>query len=97
MNVKPLQNYIVIEKIDDKLSSPGGIDLIRIDNSAPCIGKVLAIGPGRYDEEGVLRTCGVDVGDIIAYLRPEAKTFDINHEDVTMLRASGVLGKVTIR
>lgn len=92
--VRPLQNYLIIEKVEDEMISPGGIHRVRPDKKKPCVAKVLAIGPGVYDEENILRTCGVEVGDTILYLRPEAKTFDIDDEDVTMLRGSGVLGKL---
>lgn len=94
MNIRPLSNYLVIKKIDDRLVSPGGINLIKIDKTQACIAKVLAVGPGVFDEEENLKTCGVEVGDTIAYLRPEAKTFKIDNEDITMLRGSGVLGKL---
>lgn len=94
MKIKPLSNYLVIEKIDDRLVSPGGIKLIRIDKTQACIAKVLAVGPGFLDEKENFRTCGVEVGDTIAYLRPEAKTFKIDNENITMLRGSGVLGKL---
>lgn len=94
MKIRPLHNYLVIEKVDDQLTSSGGIQLIRADPLIPCIAKVLAVGPGGRDENDKLRTCGVEVGDTIAYLRPEAKTFKIDNEDITMLRGSGVLGKV---
>ena len=49
--IKPLHNYIVIEKIDDKDISSGGIHLIRAPKNQPCIAKVLAVGPGVLDEE----------------------------------------------
>ena len=92
--IRPLQNHLVIEKIDDKLETRAGIKLVKLVKSEPCIGKVLAVGPGEYDDEGNLHKPGVEVGDIIAYLRPMAKTFDIDNEKVTMLKFSGVLGKV---
>ena len=94
INVKPLHNYLVIEKLDDKVTTPGGIALVRTPKHEPCIAKVLAIGPGTYDEEEVFRPVGVEVGDHIAYLRPYAKTFKIDNEKVVMLKYTGVLGKV---
>lgn len=94
MNIRPLHNYLVIEKIDDRLVSKGGIKLIRIDKTQACIARVLAIGPGGLDENDKFKTCGVEVGDTIAYLRPEAKTFKIDNENITMLKGSGVLGKL---
>lgn len=94
MNVRPLHNYLIIEKIDDVKVSEGGVQLVRADPLQPKTGKVLAIGPGVLDDEDNLVTCGVEVGDIIAYLNPEAKTFEIDNEKFTMLRGGGVVGKI---
>ena len=92
--VRPLHNYVVIEKVEDKDVSAGGIHLIRAPKDQPCIGKVIAVGPGVMDEEEIFREVGIDVGDHIAYLKPYAKTFDIDNEYVTMVKYQGVLGKV---
>jgi chaperonin GroES len=92
--IRPLQNHLVIEKLDDKLETRAGIKLVKLVKSEPCIAKVLAVGPGEYDEDGNLHRAGVEVGDIIAYLRPMAKTFNVDNKKVTMLKFSGILGKV---
>ena len=93
--VKPLHNYLVIEKVEDKDVSAGGIHLIRAPKNQPCVAKVLAVGPGVYDDdEEVFRESGIEVGDYVAYLKPYAKTFDIDNEDIVMLKYQGVLGKV---
>jgi chaperonin GroES len=93
-NIKPLHNYVVIEKIDDKTKSEGGIHFIRTPKHEPCIAKVIAVGPGIYDDENVFHSPGIEPGDHIAYLRPFAKTFEIDNEYVVMLKFTGILGKV---
>lgn len=92
MNVRPLHNIVIIEKLSDEKYSPGGIKLIKEKKDQPRIGKVLKMGPGVYDDEGKLVDCGVKVGDRVAYLRSHEKQFNVNDEIITCIMANGILG-----
>lgn len=92
MKLKPLHNIIVIEKIAKSETTPAGIVLIGTGDKTTRIGKVLAVGPGVFDEKGKLRPCGVEIGDRIAYNKDHVKDFKIDGETVTCLQAAGILG-----
>lgn len=94
INYRPLRNIIVVEKELDELHSAGGIRLLRPIKSKPRVGKVIAMGPGVLDENEELVTCGVEVGDRIAWDKQYEKTFEINNEYVICVLGNGVLGKV---
>lgn len=90
--LRPRNNIIIIEKEEDQNITKGGIHRARIDKKQASIGKVLAVGPGSYDEEGVYRVCGVKVGDRIAYDLNFQKTFKLGLDDVICLKAEGIFG-----
>lgn len=90
--LRPRNNILVIEKEEDQNVSRGGIIRTKVDKKQASVAKVLAVGPGSYDEEGVYHTCGVKVGDRIAYDINNQKTFRINGEDVVLLKAEGIFG-----
>lgn len=92
MKVRPLHNFLIIEKDDVTKVSTGGIHLIRDDNDAARQGTVLVVGPGSYDEEGRFVECGVEVGDRIAYDRSFVKDFEVDGEVYSFLMGSGVFG-----
>jgi len=94
MKVRPLHNYLIIEKDDPNKVSSGGILLIRDDNDAARQGTVLAVGPGVYDEDGKHRPVGVEVGDRIAFDRTRVKDFEVDGEVYTFLMGQGVYGVI---
>ena len=92
VKLRPRNNILVIEKEEDQNVTKGGIVRPFIDKKQASIGKVLAVGPGSLDDEGVHRTCGVKVGDRIAYDINFQKTFDVNNEDIVCIKAEGIFG-----
>jgi len=92
VTLRPRNNILIIEKEQDQNVSRGGIIRARIDKKQASIGKVLAVGPGSYDADGVHHTCGVNVGDRIAYDLNNQKTFRIDGKDVVCLKAEGIFG-----
>ncbi len=90
--LRPRNNIIIIEKEEDQNVTSGGIVRARVDKKQASIGRVLAVGPGSYDEEGVFRVCGVSVGDRIAYDINFQKTFRLGLDYVICLKAEGIFG-----
>lgn len=90
MKVRPLHNYLIIQKDDHSKVSSGGIRLVSNDTARQ--GTVLAVGPGVYDEKGNFVECGVKVGDRIAYDKAHVKDFDVEGKVYSFLMGSGVFG-----
>ena len=92
VEVRPRNNIILIEKVEDQNVSAGGIIKPKRDKKEACIGIVLEVGPGAHDDEGVHYPIGVKPGDRIAYDINMRKTFEVNGEEVVFLKAEGVFG-----
>ena len=92
MNVRPLNNIVIIERDAKPNASSGGIALPYLDNKVVRTGTVLAVGPGVHDENGKLIPVGVNVGDRIAFDKSVVKDFDVNGDIVTMVKGNGIYG-----
>ena len=90
--IKPRNNILIIEKEEDQNVSRGGIIRVKVDKKQASIAKVLAVGPGSYDSKGVYHSCGVNVGDRIAYDINHQKTFKVDGKEVIFLKAEGIYG-----
>ena len=66
MNIKPLSNHIFIEASKEEQTSKGGIFIPESSEDKPIIGKIIAIGPGKLNEEGKLIPMNVKVGDKVS-------------------------------
>ena len=65
-NVKPLGNRILVERSAAK-TTKGGILLPDSAQEKPRQGKVLAVGPGKVDEQGKIHPMDVKVGDQVLF------------------------------
>ncbi len=84
--VKPLGNRILVKRFQIK-TSKGGILLPDSAQEKPKEGEVLAVGPGKCNEDGVLQSMSVKVGDRVlfsSYAGTEVKTDDSSSECLIM-------------
>ena len=68
MNFKPLSNHVFLEALEEEKVSKGGIVLPdNAEKEKPIKGKVLAVGPGKMQENGTVRAMAVKVGDVVLF------------------------------
>ena len=84
--MKPIGNRVLIKRAEAK-TTKGGILLPDSAKEKPKIGEVVAVGPGKTDEEGKLLPMHVNVGDKVlfsAYAGTEVKSDDVTIEYLIM-------------
>jgi len=67
MKIKPLQDYILIEPLEEEKRSKGGIVLPETAEKEPQQGKVIAVGPGKRLSSGKVVEIEVKKGDIVLF------------------------------
>jgi chaperonin GroES len=85
-HIKPLGNRILIKRSEAKVTK-GGIILPDTAKEKPKQGEVVAVGPGKVDDEGTLKPLDVKVGDQVlfsAYAGTEVKTEQVDAEYLIM-------------
>ncbi|MDW8069315.1 MAG: co-chaperone GroES, partial [Anaerolineae bacterium] len=77
VNLKPLGDRVIVEPLEEEVQTFAGGQLILPDTAKekPQQGKVLAVGPGRRDEDGKYIPMDVKVGDIVVYAKYAGTTF----------------------
>ena len=93
MNIKPLGNRILIKRSKPAVTK-GGLYLPQSAQAKPKEGKVVAVGPGKSNEEGKAQPVNVKVGDQIlfsSYAGVEVKT-EHNEEEYLILAEDEILG-----
>ncbi len=95
MKLKPLGDRLIVQAIEEEEATASGILLPDTAKEKPQRGKVLAVGEGRYDDEGEKRI-PVDVieGDEVLYSKYGGTEITVDGEDLLVLRESDVLAKV---
>lgn len=87
---KPLHDLILVELIKPD-ATKGGILIASEEHLKPTKGKVLAVGPGKY-EKGVLVEVPVKVGDMVTWSKGAVQTYKVDGEDFNVVPASQLIG-----
>ena len=95
MKLKPLGDRLIVEAVEEDTTTASGIVLPDTAKEKPQKGKVLAVGDGRWDDEGEKRIpLDVAEGDEVLYSKYDGTEIKVEGEDLLVLRESDVLAKV---
>ena len=95
MNLKPLDDRIVVRPSEGEQTTISGIVIPDTAKEKPQQGEVLAVGPGRRSEvSGELIPMGVAAGDIVVYSKYGGTEITVEGEDVLILTSRDVLAVV---
>ena len=92
MKLKPLQDRVIVKQSDAEEKTKSGIVLPDSAKEKPTKGKVIAVGPGKLDDNGKAMELGVRVGDTVYYGKYSGTDVEIDGQKLVILRESDVLG-----
>ncbi len=96
MKLKPLGDRLIVRAIEEEEMTASGIVLPETAKEKPQRGEVLAVGEGRYDDDGEKRIpLDVKEGDKVLYSKYGGTEIKVDGDDLLVLRESDVLAKVT--
>ena len=95
MNLQPLEDRIVVRPGESEERTASGLVIPDTAKEKPQQGEVLAVGEGRWDEDGEKRI-PVDVkkGDTVVYSKYGGTEYSVDGEDLLILNARDVLAVV---
>ncbi|MCR4413051.1 MAG: co-chaperone GroES [Thermoguttaceae bacterium] len=94
INLKPLDERIVVEPVEAEEKTAGGIVLPDTAKEKPQRGTVLAVGPGKLLDNGERSPMSVAVGDEVIYGKYSGTDIEIDGKEVKILRESDILAKI---
>jgi chaperonin GroES len=95
MNLKPLGDRVIVQASEEEETTASGIVLPDTAKEKPQKGKVVAVGEGKWDEDGEKRIpLDVGEGDEVLYSKYGGTDITVDGEDLLVLRESDVLAKV---
>ncbi len=94
MKVKPLQDRIVVKRIEEEEKTKGGIIIPDAAKEKPQEGRVIAIGDGKILENGQRSPLSVKVGDKILFGKYSGTEIKIDGDEHLILREDDVLAVI---
>ena len=94
MKIRPLHDRVIVKRLEEERKSAGGI--VIPDNVAekPDQGEVIAVGPGKRNDEGKREPLDVKVGDRILFGKYSGTTVKIEGTEYLVMREEDIMGVV---
>jgi chaperonin GroES len=92
MNIRPLHDRIIIQRLDEGEQKVGGIIIPDTAKEKPQQGKVIAAGTGKIRDDGTRQTPDVKAGDLILFGKYSGQEIRVDGEDYLIVREEEVLG-----
>ncbi len=95
MQVRPLQDKVVVRRIEAETKSSGGIVIPDSATEKPQQGKVLAVGEGKKLDNGQVQPMDIKVGDLVVFGQYAGNSFKLDGEEVLIMSESDIYGVIT--
>ena len=90
MNIRPLHDRVIIRRMEEEKTSPGGIVIPDSATEKPIKGEVVAIGKGKILENGDVRPLDVKVGDTILFGKYSGTEVSVHGEELLVMREDDI-------
>ncbi len=94
MKIRPLQDRIIVKRIEEEETSAGGIIIPDTAKEKPQEGKAIAVGKGRIRDDGKLQKLDVKKGDRVLFSKLGGTEVTLEGEEHLIIREDDVLGIV---
>ena len=92
MKIRPLQDRIIVRRIDEEETTKGGIIIPDTAKEKPQEAKVIAVGKGKVKEDGTVQPLDVKKGDRVLFSKYSGTEITIEGEEHLIIREDDVLG-----
>jgi len=90
--IKPLHDRVIVRRIEENTTTTGGIIIPDSAKEKPQEGEIIAVGEGKYKEDGTRQTLDVKEGDRILFGKYSGSEITLDGEELLMMREDEVLG-----
>ncbi|WP_322008927.1 co-chaperone GroES [Paraburkholderia sp. J12] len=96
MSLRPLHDRVIVKRLDQETQTASGIVLPGSAAEKPDQGEVLAVGPGRRDNEGRRIALDLAVGDRVLFGKYAGQTVKVDNTELLVLREEDIVAVVNV-
>jgi chaperonin GroES len=94
MKIRPLQDRVIVKRVEEEEKTKGGIIIPDSAKEKPAEGKVIAVGKGKIGEDGKLQALDVKPGDRILFSKYAGTEVKVDGEETLIMREDDILGVI---
>jgi chaperonin GroES len=92
MAIRPLHDRVLVRRLDDERTSPGGIVIPDSAAEKPSQGEIVAAGNGKLMDSGDLRPLDVKAGDKVLFGKYSGTEVKVDGEELLVMREDDIMG-----
>jgi chaperonin GroES len=92
MNLRPLQDRIIVKRVEEETVTAGGIFIPETAKEKPMQGVIIAVGKGKVGEDGKVRPLDVKAGDKVLFGKYAGTEIKLDGQDFLIMREDDILG-----
>ena len=94
MKIRPLQDRVIVKRIEEEEKSKGGIIIPDTAKEKPQEGKVVAVGKGKVNDDGKITPLDVKVNDRILFGKYSGTEINVDGNEHLIMREEDILGVI---
>lgn len=94
MNLRPLHDRVIVKRMEEERTSPGGIVIPDTAAEKPIRGEVIAVGKGKILDNGDVRMLDVKVGDKVLFGKYSGTEVKVGGQDVLVMREDDIMAVI---
>ena len=94
MKIRPLHDRVIVKRMEEERTSPGGIVIPDAATEKPVKGEVIAAGNGKISENGDVRALDVKVGDTVLFGKYAGTEVKVEGEELLVMREDDIVAVV---
>ena len=94
MKLRPLQDRVLIRRVEPETKTAGGIFIPDTAQEKPMEGEVICVGPGTRDDAGRLHPLDVKAGDRVLFGKWSGTEVKIDGQDLLIMKESDIMGVI---
>ncbi|MGK7294512.1 MAG: co-chaperone GroES [Candidatus Wenzhouxiangella sp. M2_3B_020] len=91
MNLRPLHDRVIVKRVEEERTTPGGIVIPDSAAEKPIKGEVLAVGNGKILDDGSKRELDVKVGDKVLFGKYSGTEVKVAEEELLVMREDDIM------
>jgi chaperonin GroES len=94
MKIRPLHDRVIVKRLEEDRTSPGGIVIPDTAAEKPIQGKVIAVGKGKILESGEVRPLDVKVGDKVLFGKYSGTEVKMDGDELVVMREEDIMAVI---
>ena len=96
MKIRPLQDRVIVKRVDEEETTAGGIIIPDTAKEKPQQGRVIAVGNGKVQEDGMVIPLDVKAGDTVLFGKYSGQETKLDGTEYLIMREDDILGVIDV-